>query len=48
MTAGMPVVVSVTSPCRGHCTIELVTDGLQLKRKISPEEFYSSDFLPKR
>jgi NitT/TauT family transport system substrate-binding protein len=35
-------------PARAANTIELVTDGLQLKRKISPEEFYSSDFLPKR
>lgn len=40
--------IGAIDPKKIQTTIDLVTEGLELKRKISPAELYTAGFLPKR
>jgi NitT/TauT family transport system substrate-binding protein len=40
--------IGAVDPKKAQTTIDLVTSGLELKRKISPQELYTAQFLPKR
>ena len=40
--------IGTFDPGKVSMSIDLVSEGMNLKRKISPDEFYTTDFLPKR
>jgi NitT/TauT family transport system substrate-binding protein len=40
--------IGTLDPAKVANTIELVTEGLELRRKLAPEELYTTQFLPSR